>query len=53
MVFTSIFIILLGILLLFVGIFPAIIWVSSSFATLYESVLKEKEKPAEQVPEQI
>jgi hypothetical protein len=47
--FTSIFIILFGLLLVIVGIFPAIIWVSSSFATLYESVLKEKEKLAEQL----
>lgn len=47
--FTSIFIILFGLMLLIVGIFPAIMWVSSSFATLYESVLKEKEKPAEQL----
>jgi len=33
--------------MLIVGIFPAIIWISSSFAALYESVLKEKENPAE------
>jgi hypothetical protein len=45
--FVSIFIILFGLLMLIVGIFPAIIWVSSSFASLYESVLKEKEKPVE------
>lgn len=41
--FLSIFICLIGLLMLIVGIFPAIMWVSSSFATLYESVLKEKE----------
>ncbi len=45
----SFFIIIFGLLLLIVGIFPAIMWISSSFATLYESVLKEKEKPAEQI----
>jgi hypothetical protein len=45
--FVSIFIAIFGLLMLFVGIFPAIIWIYSSFATLYESVLKEKEKPAE------
>jgi hypothetical protein len=47
--FTSIFIILFGLLLLIVGIFPAIMWVCSSFATLYESVLNEKEKSVEQL----
>jgi hypothetical protein len=47
--FVSIFIILFGLILLIVGIFPAIIWVCSSFASLYESVLREKEKPAEQI----
>ena len=47
--FTSIFIIMFGLLLMIVGIFPAIMWVCSSFATLYQSVLLEKEKPAEQV----
>jgi hypothetical protein len=43
----SFFIIIFGLLLFIVGIFPAIMWVSSSFATLYQSVLLEKEKPAE------
>jgi len=33
--------------MLIVGIFPAIMWIGSSFASLYESVLREKEKPAE------
>ncbi len=51
--FTSIFIVMFGLLLLIIGIIPAIIWVWSSFATLYESVLQEKEKPVEQVAEQI
>ena len=45
----SFFIIIFGLLLLIVGIFPAIMWVSSSFATLYQSVLLEKEIPAEQI----
>jgi hypothetical protein len=45
----SIFIIIFGLIMLIVGIFPAIIWISSSFASLYESVLKEKEKPVEQI----
>jgi len=47
--FTSIFIVIFGLILLIIGIFPAIMWVSSSFASLYESVLIEKEKPAEQL----
>ena len=41
--FVSIFVILFGLCLLIVGVFPAIMWVSSSFASLYESVLREKE----------
>jgi uncharacterized membrane protein len=41
--FVSFFVLLFGLLLLIVGIIPAIMWVSSSFATLYESVLREKE----------
>jgi hypothetical protein len=32
--------------MLIVGIFPALIWVGSSFATLYESVLREKDESA-------
>ena len=47
--FVSIFIIIFGLCLLIVGIFPAIIWVSSSYASLYQSVLNEKEKTAEPV----
>jgi hypothetical protein len=47
--FVSIFIIIFGLIMLIVGIFPAIMWISSSFASLYESVLREKEKPAEQI----
>ena len=45
--FVSIFIIIFGLIMLIVGIFPAIMWVSSSFATLYEAVLRDKEKPAD------
>jgi hypothetical protein len=47
--FVSFFIIIFGLILMIVGIFPAIIWVSSSFASLYQSVLEEKEKQAEPV----
>jgi NhaP-type Na+/H+ or K+/H+ antiporter len=51
--FVSIFIVIFGLILLIIGIFPAIIWVWSSFATLYQSILKEKEKPAEPVAEAV
>jgi hypothetical protein len=47
--FVSIFIVIFGLCLLIVGIFPAIMWICSSFASLYESVLREKEKPVEAV----
>ena len=47
--FVSFFIIIFGMLLILVGIFPAIIWINSSFATLYESVLREKESATEMV----
>jgi hypothetical protein len=47
--FVSIFIIIFGLLMFLVGIFPALIWISSSFASLYESVLREKEKPVEEI----
>ncbi len=43
----SIFIIIFGLCLFLIGIFPAMMWISCSFATLYQSVLVEKEKPAE------
>ena len=43
----SFFIIIFGLIMLIVGIFPALVWVSSSFAALYESVNREKEKIAE------
>jgi uncharacterized membrane protein len=47
--FVSIFIVIFGLIMMIVGIFPAIMWVCSSFASLYESVLREKEKPVETV----
>jgi hypothetical protein len=46
--FTSFFIVILGLCLVIVGVFPALIWVASSFASLYQSVLLEKEKPVEE-----
>jgi len=45
--FVSFFILMGGLILMLVGILPALIWVKSSFASLYQSVLLEKEKPAE------
>jgi len=39
----SFFILIFGLVLMIVGIFPAIIWVKSSFASLYVMVLNEKE----------
>jgi uncharacterized membrane protein len=44
---SSFFIIIFGLMLFIVGIFPAIIWISSSFASLYESVSRELNSPAE------
>jgi uncharacterized membrane protein len=38
----SFFIVIFGLVLLIVGIFPAIMWVSSAFAVLYQDVLEEK-----------
>lgn len=37
-------IILVGIICLIVGIFPAIIWIESSFASLYQAVLTKREQ---------
>lgn len=45
--FASFFIVIFGFILFLVGVIPAIMWISSSFASLYESVLKENDKPVE------
>jgi hypothetical protein len=42
MAIVSFFIGLLGLLLCFVGIFPAIVWIRGSFACLYEAVCEER-----------
>jgi len=47
--FVSFFIAIFGLILCFVGVIPASMWISSSFASMYQSVLHEKEKPVEQV----
>jgi uncharacterized membrane protein len=39
---TSFFIIILGLICLFIGVIPAIMWIKSSFACLYESILRER-----------
>ncbi len=39
----SFFIVILGFMMCFVGVFPAVIWVKSSFANLYQAVLIERE----------
>lgn len=39
---TSILIFFIGLVCFIVGIFPALIWIKASFASLYESVLMEK-----------
>jgi hypothetical protein len=38
-------------MMIIVGIIPAMMWISSSFASLYESVLREKEPVV--VPEPV
>ncbi len=43
----SFFLFIIGLALLFVGILPAIMWVKSSFASLYEAVLIEKNAQVE------
>lgn len=40
---TSVFIFIFGLLLVIVGIFPAIIWIKASFASLYQAILNEKQ----------
>ena len=44
MAIVSFFIFLLGLILCLVGIFPAMVWIRSSFACLYEAVTEEKNK---------
>ena len=49
--FVSFFIVLFGLLMLIVGIFPAIIWVSSAHAVLYQDILAEKGELPETITE--
>lgn len=39
----SVFIFIFGIILLIVGVFPALIWINSSFASIYQGALNRKE----------
>ena len=41
----SIPIFILGLICLFVGVFPAMIWINASFASLYQAILTEKQPP--------
>jgi hypothetical protein len=43
---TSIFIFFGGLLLMFVGVIPAIMWIKASFASLYEAALQETDDPS-------
>lgn len=43
MAIVSFFILIGGVILLIVGVFPALVWIKSSFASLYNSILLEKE----------
>lgn len=44
--FVSIFIVIAGLLLLIIGVFPAAMWISSAFASLYHAVDSEKNAAA-------
>jgi len=41
--FISIFIFILGLICLIVGVFPALIWIHASFASLYQAILTKSE----------
>jgi uncharacterized membrane protein len=41
--FTSIFIFFAGLAMLLVGVFPALIWIRSSFASMYQAILSKHE----------
>jgi len=47
--FVAFFIWIFGLILFFIGVFPAIMWIKSSFASLYESVVRESDTPEEVV----
>ena len=49
MAFASFFIVILGLIMVGVGVFPALMWIGSSFAALYQSVLIEKERFGERI----
>lgn len=47
MAIISIFLFIFGVMLLIVGVFPALIWINSSFASLYQGALNRKEERSE------
>lgn len=47
MALMSIFIVIIGLICLVVGVFPAIIWINSSFASLYQAVLSKIKENSE------
>jgi hypothetical protein len=47
MAVASFFIVIFGLVIMIVGVFPAITWIACSFASLYQSVLNEKEHSSE------
>lgn len=46
----SIFIFIVGLLCLFVGVFPAIIWIGASFASMYQSILTNNSNYTDEIP---
>jgi hypothetical protein len=53
MAIVAFFIGILGFMVCFVGIFPAIVWIRSSFACLYEAVNEEKNKNTQSPPAEV
>lgn len=47
MAVASFFIVIFGLVIMVVGVFPAITWIACSFASLYQAVLHEKEHSSE------
>jgi uncharacterized membrane protein len=50
---TSVFIFIGGLLLLIVGVFPALIWIRSSFASLYQAVLTVRNRDGYPIDEAV
>ena len=52
MAIVSFFIVIAGLIMLFVGVIPASMWISASFASLYQAILNETEGIPEPEPAQ-